>query len=66
MGGNQPMQGRYGALWSTWDVWSKEGLCMGHNSTAQLKMKKGGTFMHSSTQPLDQPIELGQTSQTLH
>ncbi|CAA7019657.1 unnamed protein product [Microthlaspi erraticum] len=40
--------------------------CMGLSSTVQLRMKKGATFMPSSTNPCDPPVELGQTFPTLH
>ncbi|CAA7018024.1 unnamed protein product [Microthlaspi erraticum] len=60
------LSGIFGAFWSIRDLRSKEGLCMGLSSTAQLKMKNGGALMPSSTQPLDQPVELGQTFPTLH
>ncbi|CAA7045439.1 unnamed protein product [Microthlaspi erraticum] len=51
----------FGALWSTWDVRSKEGLCMELSSTAQLIMKKGTAFEASSINPHDPLVELGQT-----
>ncbi|CAA7030795.1 unnamed protein product [Microthlaspi erraticum] len=57
---------KFGGVESIMDVRRKEGLCMGLSSTAQLKMKKGGAFMPSSTNPRDPPVELGQTFPTLH